>query len=109
MDSAMNSNIDLENKFKNIKHLYNLIDNIGNDNKRFILKNKLQNELDFMIDRIEDYYYRYVLKNKNEKKLKDETEKIIYNSRKTIDAFMPYILLYNITENYRNDIENLST
>ena len=108
MDSAINSNIDLENKFKNIKQLYDLIDNIGNDNKRFILKNKFQNELDFMIDRIEDYYYRYVLKNKNEKKLKDETEKIIYNSRKTIDAFMPYILLYNITENYGN-IENLST
>lgn len=106
MDNALDLNIDLENKFKNIKELYNLINNIGNDNKRFILKNKFQNEIDFMIDRIEDTYYRYILKNKNEKKIKEETEKIIYNSRKTIDAFMPYILLYNITENYRNELEN---
>ena len=106
MDIAMNSNIDLENKFENIRELYNLINNIGNDNKRFILKNKFQTEIDFMIDKIEDNYYRYILKNKNEKKIKDETEKIIYNSRKTIETFMPYILLYNITEQYGNKINN---
>ena len=108
MDTAMNSNIDLENKFENIRELYNLINNIGNDNKRFILKNKFQTEIDFMIDKIEDNYYRYILKNKNEKKIKDETEKIIYNSRKTIETFMPYILLYNITEQYGNKIERNS-
>ena len=108
MDIALNSNIDLENKFENIRELYNLINNIGNDNKRFILKNKFQTEIDFMIDKIEDNYYRYILKNKNEKKIKDETEKIIYNSRKTIETFMPYILLYNITEQYGNEIERNS-
>ena len=40
------------------------------------------------------------------KKIKDETEKIIYNSRKTIETFMPYILLYNITEQYGNELNN---
>tara|TARA_B100000963_G_C22621769_1_gene670302 strand:- start:2583 stop:2912 length:330 start_codon:yes stop_codon:yes gene_type:complete len=109
MDIALNSNIDLENKFENIRQLYRLINNIGNDNKRFILKNKFQNEIDFMIERIEECYYKYILKNKNEKKIKDETERIIYDSRKTIDAFMPYILLYNITENYKKDLQNSST
>ena len=49
MDIALDSNIDLENKFENIRQLYRLINNIGNDNKRFILKNKFQNEIDFMI------------------------------------------------------------
>lgn len=102
MDTSLNSNIDLENKIKNIRELYNLIDNIGNQNKRFILKNKFQTELDYMIDRIEESYYKYILKNKNEKKIKNETEQIIYNSRKTVEAFMPYILLYNITQNYNN-------
>jgi hypothetical protein len=106
MDININNNIDLDNKIENIKELYNLINNISNDNKRFILKNKFQNELDFMIDKIEDYYYKYILKNKNEKNIKKETEKIIYNSRKTIETFMPYILLYNITENYKEASSN---
>ena len=70
MDTSLNSNIDLENKIKNIRELYNLIDNIGNTNKRFILKNKFQTELDYMIDRIEESYYKYILKNKNEKNKK---------------------------------------
>ena len=108
MDISMNANTDLENKFENIRELYNLINNIGNDNKRFILKDKFQTEIDLMIDKIEDCYYKYILKNKNEKKIKEETERIIYNSRKTIDIFMPYILLYNITEKYKNELENIS-
>ena len=51
----------------------------------------------------EEYYYKYVLKNKNEDKIKNETEKLIYKSRKTMDMFLPYILLYNITEQYNQN------
>ena len=99
-------NENLENKLENIRKLFKLINNVKNDNKRFALKHKMQTELDFMIDRIEDYYYKYVLKNKSEKKIKTEADKMIYNSRKTMETFMPYILLYNITENYANDNSN---
>ena len=96
-------NENLEIKLNDIKKLFKLIENIKNDNKRFVLKHKMQTELDFMIDRIENYYYKYVLKNRNAKKIKTETEQMIYNSRKTIETFMPYILLYNITEQYGNE------
>lgn len=106
MDVSINNNIDLENKLNNIRELYEIINNISNDNKRFILKYKFQSELDFMIDRMEEYYYKYVLKNRNPKKIKTETEQMIYNSRKTIETFMPYILLYNITEQYGNEFNN---
>tara|TARA_B100000242_G_C42903686_1_gene419074 strand:+ start:36 stop:353 length:318 start_codon:yes stop_codon:yes gene_type:complete len=100
MDTKINTNINLEEKINSIKELYNIINNIKNEKKRFLLKYKFQTELDFMIDSLEDYYYKYILKNKSEKKILNETEKIIYTSKKTMETFMPYILLYNINEQY---------
>tara|TARA_B100000029_G_C16927828_1_gene723843 strand:+ start:115 stop:429 length:315 start_codon:yes stop_codon:yes gene_type:complete len=91
-------NENLESRLNDIRNLYQIINNVKNEKKKFLLKHKMQTEMDFMIDRIEEYYYKYVLKNKKEDKIKNETEKLIYKSRKTMDMFLPYILLYNITE-----------
>lgn len=102
----MNKNLNLENKFEDIRQLFNLISQMNNTKKKKLLQYKFQSELDFMIDRLEDYYYKYILKNKNEKNIEKEAEKVIYNSRKTMEAFMPYILLYNITENYNTNETN---
>lgn len=96
------NNENLESRLNDIRNLFNVINNVKNENKKFILKHKMQTEIDFMLDRIEDYYYKYVLKNKKEDKIKNETEKLIYKSRKTMDMFLPYMLLYNITENNEN-------
>jgi hypothetical protein len=104
MDDKINENINLEEKLDNIRSLFDLIDNIKGDKKRFLLKYKFQTELDFAIDNLETYYYKYVLKNKSKKKIQDETEKMIYTSRKTMDIFMPYILLYNLTEQHNTTI-----
>ena len=103
MDNKINENINLEEKINNIRNIFELINNIKNDKKRFLLKYKFQTELDFAIDRLEEYYYKYILKNKSEKKIQTETEKMIYSSRKTMETFMPYILLYNITEQYNQN------
>lgn len=91
-------NENLESRLNDIRNLFQIINNVKSDKKKFILKHKMQTEIDFMIDRIEEYYYKYVLKNKKEDKIKNETEKLIYKSRKTMDMFLPYILLYNMTE-----------
>ena len=91
-------NENLESRLNDIRNLFQIINNVKNEKKKFILKHKMQTELDFMIDRIEEYYYKYVLKNKKEDKIKNETDKLIYKSRKTMDMFLPYILLYNINE-----------
>lgn len=96
------NNENLESRLNDIRNLFTVINNVKNENKKFILKHKMQTEIDFMLDRIEDYYYKYVLKNKKEDKIKNETEKLIYKSRKTMDMFLPYMLLYNITENNEN-------
>ena len=101
MDSEI-VNDNLEIRLTDIRNLFTVINNVKNENKKFVLKYKMQTEIDFMLDRIEDYYYKYVLKNKKEDKIKNETEKLIYKSRKTMDMFLPYMLLYNITENNEN-------
>jgi|TARA_B110000259_G_scaffold39967_1_gene45657 hypothetical protein len=104
MDKIIDNNINLDNKIDEIKNLYNIINKIDNNNKKILLKYRFQTELDFMIDKLEDYYYKYILKNKSEKKIQNETEKMIYSSRKTMETFMPYILLYNINEQYNNQV-----
>ena len=60
MDTKINTNINLEEKINSIKELYNIINNIKNEKKRFLLKYKFQTELDFMIDSLEDHYYKYI-------------------------------------------------
>ena len=97
-------NENLESRLSDIRNLFQIINNIKSDKKKFILKHKMQTEIDFMIDRIEEYYYKYILKNKKEDKIKNETEKLIYKSRKTMDMFLPYILLYNMTEENQNQL-----
>ena len=104
-ESLIFNNKDLEEKFNEIKNLFKIVDNIKNDKKRNLLKHKFRSEIDFSIDNIEDYYYRYVLKNKKEDKIIDETEKLIYNSKKVMSKFLPYILLYSINNN-DNDNDN---
>ena len=88
----------LEIRLKGIRNLYKLIDKIEHNNKKNLLKYKMQTEIDFMIDRIEEYYYKYILKNKKVDKILNEADHIIYTSRKTMDKFLPYMLLYNMTE-----------
>ena len=99
---SINNNLNLNKKIKEIIQIFNLINQLNNSKKKNLLLYKFQTELDFMIDRLEDNYYRYILKNKSEKNIQKESEKMIYNSRRTLEAFMPYILLYNISENYGN-------
>tara|TARA_B100000780_G_scaffold7440_1_gene5554 strand:+ start:3637 stop:3981 length:345 start_codon:yes stop_codon:yes gene_type:complete len=100
---------DFEEKLQDLRNLYKIINNVKNEKKKFILNYKLQTELDYMIDKIEEYYYLYVLKNKKEDKIKNEADKIIYNSRKTMNAFLPYILLYNLTNNLTDNLtDNLT-
>jgi len=88
----------LEIRLKDIRNLYKLIDKIEHNNKKNLLNYKMQTEIDFMIDRIEEYYYKYILKNKKVDKILNEADHIIYTSRKTMDKFLPYMLLYNMTE-----------
>jgi|TARA_B110000211_G_C14070563_1_gene549761 hypothetical protein len=101
MNLSSRKNLDI--KISEITQLFNLINELNNTKKKKILLYKLESELDFTIDKLEDYYYRYVLKNKSEKNIEKEAEKTIYNSKKTMEAFLPYILMYSMTENYTNN------
>ena len=65
-----NINENLESRLSDIRNLYQIINNVKNEKKKFLLKHKMQTEMDFMIDRIEEYYYKHVLKNKKEDKIK---------------------------------------
>jgi hypothetical protein len=95
-------NGNLESRLNEIRNLFQIINNVKNERKKNLLKHKMQTELDFTIDKIEEYYYKYILKNKKEDKIKNETEELIYKSRKTMDMFLPYILLYNMSEQNNN-------
>jgi hypothetical protein len=94
-----------EDTINELSKLNLLINNISNDKKKKYLKYKIQIELDFAINRIEECYYKNVLKNKSPKNIIDKNDLLIYQSRQTIDRFLPQILLYNVLNNINYDNE----
>ena len=53
-----------------------------------------------MIEKIENYYYNDILSERKDIDNLKENERILFNYKKTLDKFLPYMLLYNITMNY---------
>lgn len=94
------SKSDFKNKIEILNDLYQLISSIKDNNKKQKLEYAFNYEIDMMIDKVENYYYNNILlDNKNINNLK-ENERILFNYKKTLDKFLPYMLLYNITMNY---------
>jgi len=86
----------LNERLDEIKKVFGLLD--GKSDKRSILvRYKLQYELDMLIDSLEEIYYKYYLKNRPIDKLENETAQLIASSRQTMDAFLPYMIMYNTT------------
>ena len=91
--------INIDSKISQIIDIYELISDIKNPRKRIAMKYKFNNELDKMIDLLENYYYKNVLKYR--KTLRNTTlkQRDIYNTHKTIEVFLPYLLLHNLNQN----------
>jgi hypothetical protein len=57
---------------------------------------KFESELDACIDNMEDIYYNYFLKNKKQDALVNEMEESISVTKKTMNAFLPYMIMFNL-------------
>jgi len=61
-----------------------------------LLCKKMETELDQSIHRLEQLYYTYYIRNRKIDDIKNDTEKTIAMAHKTMQAFLPYMLLYNM-------------
>lgn len=94
------SESDFKNKIEILNDLYQLISTIKDNKKKQKLEYAFNYEIDMMIEKIENHYYNDILlDNKNKENFK-ENEIILFNYKKTLEKFLPYMLLYNITMNY---------
>ena len=94
------SESDFKNKIEVLNDLYQLISTIKDNKKKQKLEYAFNYEIDMMIEKIENHYYNDILlDNKNKENFK-ENEIILFNYKKTLEKFLPYMLLYNITMNY---------
>jgi hypothetical protein len=57
---------------------------------------KFESELDACVDNMEDIYYNYFLKNKKQDTLVNEMEESISVTKKTMNAFLPYMIMFNL-------------
>jgi len=64
--------------------------------KKEVVFRKFYTELDYFIDKLEEIYYKYYIKKRPIKKLETEVERDIAVARNTMNAFLPYMLMYNM-------------
>jgi hypothetical protein len=105
-DDHIDSFININEKIAHIIELYELISNIKGNKTRNCVKQKFNQELDFMIERMEDHYYKNVLRHRKTMRHTTKTQQDIYSVRKTIDKMMPYMLAIQIAMNMNNDTDN---
>lgn len=91
---------DFKNKIEVLNDLYQLISTIKDNKKKQKLEYAFNYEIDMMIEKIENYYYNDILSERKDIDNLKENERILFNYKKTLDKFLPYMLLYNITMNY---------
>jgi hypothetical protein len=98
--------INLDEKIAHIIELHELISNIKGNKTRNCVKQKFNQELDYMIERMEDHYYKSVLRRRKTMRHTSKTQQEIYSVRKTIEKMMPYMLAIQIAINMNNDNDN---
>ena len=88
-------------KTKDIESIVDRIDDLHIDFPRLekrqkVLMTRFIQEIEKCIDRMEDIYYRHVLRNKDISKIKAETDRGIYVTRKMMDTLFPYVIMSDL-------------
>jgi hypothetical protein len=96
-------NSDIESKLNDIRILFQLLrdreqtSGTAMPSQRYqLLCRKMESELDQCIHRLEQLYYTYYIRNRKIEDIRDDTEKTMAMAHKTMRAFLPYMLLYNM-------------
>ncbi len=81
---------------ENIYNLKHLFDSVQCLNKRKVMTRMFMRHLEGFVNKMEDTYYKKVIKNKSITRLKTCQEKDIERTYKTMEAFLPFMIAYQL-------------
>lgn len=86
----------IEDSVKQIYRLHELYDSIDDDDKRLVMCRMFIKHLEGFINKMEESYYKKIILRKPITKLKNNQEIEIERTYNTMNAFLPFIIAYNM-------------
>lgn len=80
----------------NIRGLKTLFDEIENEQKKLVLNRMFMKHIENFMNKMEEVYYNKIIMNKSVTRLKNNQEMEIYRTYNTMNAFLPFIIAYNL-------------
>ena len=83
----------------NVQRLKTLFDDIEDEHKKLVLNRMFMKHIENFVNKMEEVYYNKILLNKSVTKLKNYQEIEIHRTYNTMNAFLPFIVAYNLNQN----------
>lgn len=81
---------------ENIHNLKYLFDNIENPRKKLVLNRLFMKHIEIFVHKMEEVYYKKIIMDKSITQLKNNQELEIHRTYNTMNAFLPFIIAYNL-------------
>ena len=91
---------------EHICSLKSLFNNIDDFEKRTVLNRFFDKHLESFVHRIEEVYYKKIVLKRGVKQLSNHQELEIQRTYNTLEAFLPFIVAYNI-QKYDHDYNSI--
>lgn len=88
--------VSIEDAVEQIYRLHELYDSIEDDDKRLVMCRMFMKHLERFINKMEESYFKKVIQRKPLTQLKNNQEKEIERTYNTMNAFLPFIIAYNM-------------
>lgn len=86
----------IEDAVEQIYRLHGLYDSIEDDDKRLVMCRMFMKHVEGFISRMEESYFKKIIQRKSVTKLKNNQEIEIERTYNTMNAFLPFIIAYNM-------------
>ena len=96
--------VSLEDAVEQIYRLQGLYDDIEDPNKKLVMNRMFMKNLEGFITKMEESYYKKIIQRKPVTQLKNNQEQEIERTYNTMNAFLPFIIAYNMNSQMDDSI-----
>jgi len=98
--------VSLEDAVEQIYRLQGLYDDIEDPNKKLVMNRMFMKNLEGFITKMEESYYKKIIQRKPVTQLKNNQEQEIERTYNTMNAFLPFIIAYNMKSPVISQMDN---
>jgi hypothetical protein len=88
----------IEDAVAQIYRLQELYETIEDNNKKVVMNRMFMKDIEGFITKMEESYYKKIIQRKTVTQLKNNQELEIERTYNTMNAFLPFIIAYNMNE-----------